>query len=973
MTAAAPALSDRAQPLSYKEYLAQYGAAEEPRTEVLIPGGSYTRGSTEVTTAKGIGGHTGACALTGESGSVEWTVDVPATGLYSIEVAYYPVAGRGSSIERDLLVNGARPFDDAGYLLFPRVWADSMPIRKDIDGNEIGSPQIEKPRWQTVAISDSQGYEAQPFKFFLRRGANRLALVSISEPMAIRSLRLYHVEPAQPYRAVEERARQQGYAPARGLFITLQERDASAKSSPSLYPFLDQGDPTAEPYDPALIRLNAIGGGQWRTPGEWIAWEFDIPSDGLYTIGIKAKQDQVATLYSSRRLTIDGRVPFAELEAIRFSYSSTYRMYALGTEAGGTPFLFPLAKGRHEARLEVVLGDLAEILRGAEDVLYELNTINRRIIVVTSPIPDPLRSYELGTRIPAVIEQMRLQRDRLLELAASLEQRTGQKGGHAAPLRRLAFLLDRMQGDPDLIPGLLGELRDNTASLGAWVNETKSQGLLVDSVTIASPDRPLPVVKAGLGTVLRHEAQAFVASFTHDASRIGSMSEPVKAVTGTIKVWLSSGRAQAQILKGMIEDSFTPKSGIRVDLELVESLVQTVRDKVTQNLLIPAILAGRAPDVALGSANMDLAYRGAAVDLTRFKDFPQVARRFMKSAFVPFRFRDSVYGLPEIQVFPVLFYRQDILDELGLKVPQTWDDVRRIIPELQKSHMEFGISPDMGSFLMLLYQKGVAFYKEDDVATNLDSEGAVTSLNELTELFTLYGLPFAYDAENRFVLGQMPLVIAEYGLYNLLAEFAPELRGQWGFTTVPGTRMSDGTLNRTVSIALSVTPPGDLVPFPGATGAMILEQSRNKDAAWEFLKWWTDADAQTRFGREIESLMGAAARYATANVEAFQRLPWRTEQRRTLLEQWQWTEGMPTVPGSYYVNRQFSWLLRAVLIQNEPVRETIRQYDRLINEEVSRKRAEFGLPTRMEDVDQRWKDAYWSQYAHLDRQEGGRP
>ena len=54
----------------------------------------------------------------------------------------------------------------------------------------------------------------------------------------------------------------------------------------------------------------------------------------------------------------------------------------------------------------------------------------------------------------------------------------------------------------------------------------------------------------------------------------------------------------------------------------------------------------------------------------------------------------------------------------------------------------------------------------------------------------------------------------------------------------------------------------------------MMEQAKNKDASWEFLKWWTSKDVQVRFGREMEGLMGAAARYPTANIEALKELPW---------------------------------------------------------------------------------------------------
>ena len=148
-------------------------------------------------------------------------------------------------------------------------------------------------------------------------------------------------------------------------------------------------------------------------------------------------------------------------------------------------------------------------------------------------------------------------------------------------------------------------------------------------------------------------------------------------------MWIGLGRDQAQSLKQMIQDTFTPKTGIPVKLQLINDM---------GGLLIPAILADTAPDAAIGAANMDLAFRGALADLTQFSDFDEVAKRFNKSAFVPYRFRDSVYGLPETQSFSVMFYREDVLEDLGLEIPQTWDQVLDIIPILQKHHMDFGIT-----------------------------------------------------------------------------------------------------------------------------------------------------------------------------------------------------------------------------------------------------------------------------------------
>ena len=55
---------------------------------------------------------------------------------------------------------------------------------------------------------------------------------------------------------------------------------------------------------------------------------------------------------------------------------------------------------------------------------------------------------------------------------------------------------------------------------------------------------------------------------------------------------------------------------------------------------------------------------------------------------------------------------------------------------------------------------------------------------------------------------------------------------------------------------------------------MILSKTKHPQEAWKFIKWWTDAEAQSKFGKELESIMGTAARYSTANKEAMYDIPW---------------------------------------------------------------------------------------------------
>jgi ABC-type glycerol-3-phosphate transport system substrate-binding protein len=114
--------------------------------------------------------------------------------------------------------------------------------------------------------------------------------------------------------------------------------------------------------------------------------------------------------------------------------------------------------------------------------------------------------------------------------------------------------------------------------------------------------------------------------------------------------------------------------------------------------------------------------------------------------------------------------------------------------------------------------------------------------------------------------------------------------------------------------------------------------------SWEFMKWWVSSDVQVRFGREMEALLGASARYATANREALRQLSWNSKQIKILEESMEQTIGVPEVPGSYYTPRHVANSTRRVINDKDDARETLIDYTRKINEELTRKRKEFNLP-----------------------------
>lgn len=912
---------------SYDHYLEKYASVSHPAETIRIEGEAFSEVTGEgFEIADQYEGLSGKAVLTPETGSISWTIPVKNAGLYNIRIHYYQIEGKSSAIERELLINGEVPFKGADILMFDRLWGNaSEEIIRDDRGNDLKPRQVEKPEWRLSSFIDSDGYFEDPYLFYFAKGEQTITLNALREPLAIDYIELYQEAELLTYADLQAKYNEQGLKATSNQFIKIQAEDAVIKSSPTLYPITDRSSPTIEPYHMSKLRINAIGGMNWKLPGQWIEWEIEVEEDGLYQIALKRKQDQLRGVYATRSLMIDGQYPFEEMKRIRFNYNTDWSMDVLG---GEEPYLFHLTKGTHRIRMEVSLGDIAPLLRTIESSVLQLNEMYRKILMITSNKPDPYRDYQLEKRIPNILETFTEQSETIQSVADYLEQMTGERSDKVSALYSLVRQLDEMIEKPETIARRLEAFKINVGSLGTWILTVQQQPLTLDYLVVSSPGVELPKAEANFFQEVKHEIGALFASYTEDYDNIGNIDKKQRSIT----VWITTGRDQAQVLKGLIDDTFTPETDISVQLRLVPG-----------NILLPATLANEGPDVAMQVGEdvpINYAMRNAAADLTQFSDYESVVSRFRESGVMPYRYNGGIYGLPEQQTFPMLFYRSDILEDLGLEPPKTWQDVYNMISVLQKHNMEFylplenptnnaSLVPN-ATYAMLLYQNGGKFYRNDDKQSDMDSEISMQVFKKWSQFYTNYKFPLQADFPNRFRTGEMPIGIVDYTTYNLLTVMAPEIKGLWDFTIVPGTENSDGTMNHQVASSTSAV--------------VMLENALDKDASWEFMKWWTSKDVQIQYGREMEGLMGEAARYPTANIEALEELPWPVKDYLNLEGQWQWVEGIPQVPGGYFTGRHLDNAFRKVVNANENPREALNDYVLYINEEIEIKRKEFKLP-----------------------------
>jgi len=863
---------------------------------------------------------------TEEYGFVEYTVNVETAGLYYIHMEYFPLESRGIPIERAFYINGEIPFLGADRLSFQRVWGDAGSPRFDNQGNEIRSAQVEVPRWESAWFRDSLGYIPEPYSFYLNEGVNTIRIRGINEPMAIRSLTIKAPTESKTYQEYISGIDLNPYKDVRNnFFLKIQGERAVRRSDPSLYPIYDRSSGATEPASVARIRLNMIGGQSWRVAGQWIEWDFSVPENGMYRFSIKGRQNYNRGFVSNRTVMINGEVPVQELASVPFMYNNKWVMNTLGDDSGD--FYFPLDAGNHTLRLQATLGGMGEMLNVMEESVYRLNAIYRKILVLTGPEPDVYRDYRVDVVYPEVITAMELESKILYKLVDDLTRYTGERSAQAAATLTLARQLELFVRRPDRIPRTLVNFKSNISALGDSLLALSQSQLDVDFIIVSAADARIPRINENFFVAASHEIRSFFVSFFVDYDRIGDV---YRKGANVIDVWILAGRDQSTILKAMIDDTFTPLTDIRVNVKLVAA-----------DALMPAVVAGTGPDMVLTVGQGDpvnYAVRKAVVDISQFPGFDDIVKELHPSVVIPFTYQGGVYALPETQYFHVMFYRKDIFEELEIEIPDTWDDLINILPIIQKNNMNVGIPSvatnvqmniDFSNFLAHLFQRGGRLYNEEGSRTLLDSEIAIEAFDFYTKFFTHYKTPIVYDFVNRFRTGEMPLGFADYTNFNTLEVFAPELRGLWGFARMPGLKKSDGFIDRSVST--------------GTLATMIFSNSKRPDLAWEFMRWWISADTQLRFGRELESIMGAAARYPTANYDAFKRLSWGSEQMAILDEQRQWTVGIPEVPGGYFVSRHITNAARRILNEGQDTRETLLDYTLTINDELIKKRKEFGL------------------------------
>jgi len=849
---------------------------------------------------------------------VEFIIEAPEDALYLINFTYMSSDESILPIEASIMVNGEYPFRELKRVLFESRWGNSDSIPVDRYGNEVVPMPNKLKTWENKYIMDSSYRYDDPLFIPLKKGINVLNFKVEEGNILISDISLCSYEELDNYvpKTVEG-----------NNIIIIEAEDITYRNDPSIRPG-SVFDLDVTPYEADRRVLNILDPWSFKNAGQKVEYEFYVEQAGYYYIAFNYRQDSKLDFPVFVTIMIDGKIPYQELKAYPFNYSRNFTNMILKDEKTGDKIAVYLEEGVHTISLILSVDPIRHVIENIEDILRDINNLSLEIMKLTGSREDRYRDYDLERHIPDA-------KRRLLNWAETLEKlyqditvynpNVKNIGAFSSVLIASKQLIN-LSKKPNELPIRMSELSKGPSSvsqhLANLLQSINNNGVAIDKIYVFQNEKSLP---KGTNVFVRiyETVKRFILSFTEQDYSIYNTNPE------HLQVWVNRPRQYIEILQKMVDEDFTPKTGIKVDLSLMPD----------QNKLILANAAGKAPDVATAvhfALPFELAIRGALQDLSEFEDFKEVAKRFPPGLLIPSMIGNSVYSVPETFYFWVLFYRTDILQALNIPVPDTLEDVKAILPELQRRGMNFYYPaagmPSLKTFaatMPLIYQSGGRFYGEQVDRTLLNSEESLNGIRELTELFTIYNIP--YDVPSfyqHFRNGTLPIGIADYFMYNLLINAAPEIANLWDIALFPGIVDEKGEVQRWSA--------------GGAENCIIFKNSNKKEEAWEYLKWWTDKNTQVRFGYTLQTTYGREYIWNSANVEAFKELPWNSRHKNVILEQTKWLIEVPRVPGIYMLERELSNAFNAIVLDGEDLRKAVDLAVKRINRETYRKLEEFG-------------------------------
>ncbi|TCZ75797.1 extracellular solute-binding protein [Paenibacillus albiflavus] len=329
-------------------------------------------------------------------------------------------------------------------------------------------------------------------------------------------------------------------------------------------------------------------------------------------------------------------------------------------------------------------------------------------------------------------------------------------------------------------------------------------------------------------------------SSNNNAESPAPEGSPAAGKKVTINVWGMGEEAKS--LPQMAELFEQENPDIKVNVQALPW--DTAHDK-----LLTAVASKKGPDVVqMGTTWIpEFANAKALKDLTPYlENFPEIKKEnFYDGSIQTGTYEDAYVGVPWYIDTRVLYYRTDILKEIGYnEPPKTWDEMLAVSKKLaERGNNKYGYALDVKEQslgFMFARQNGAELFDADG-KPQFNQPKFVEAVEYMAQFFKDKSAPvdIGMDAVQAFRGdGVAPMFISGPWMINLINDQAPELKDKWATAVLP-----QGKENNFSSL--------------GGSNLSVFEYTENADAAVKFVSFMSKPETQIKWMELTNSLPAA--------------------------------------------------------------------------------------------------------------------
>ncbi|MFE2770630.1 sugar ABC transporter substrate-binding protein [Microbacterium resistens] len=363
--------------------------------------------------------------------------------------------------------------------------------------------------------------------------------------------------------------------------------------------------------------------------------------------------------------------------------------------------------------------------------------------------------------------------------------------------------------------------------------------------------RILPLVALGAAATL-----GLAACSGGSTPSAGGDGGPVDGKGKTLTVWIMKGtNPDASAFYDAVSEEFTKETGAEVTIEEVQWA--DAHDR-----FVTSIAGGTTPDIAETGTTWtaEFADAGALLELDDYVGAEKGLKDdLVEGLAVAGTYDEALYGMPWYAGVRSIVYRTDVFEELGLKAPESWDDIVKAgeaIKAAKPDMLPFPVAGD-AEFQVYPWVWGaggeIATKKGDTWTSEMDSKESQEGIQFYTDLAVKHGFSSSgattwkeTDLRDAFTQGNVAMMLSGSWTPNALVEANPDLEGKIGAAVIPG---KDG------GIAPSVL---------GGSHLSIFNTTKEPDLAWEFVKLMTTGEFAEKWADETGYFPGVQSAMAEA-------------------------------------------------------------------------------------------------------------